>query len=255
MGTRRIKQYSAVFFSLVAAVVIWWIVAAGPMTVYRTVVYNLSGTDDYRIFPQRRLTAAPLPFRFREGGHEGNTPLRVNFGNRHDVPLSELLPATGTVAFLIVKNDAIVLEKYLEGFDRTTPSLSFSMTKSFLSILVGCAIADGYLKSVDQPVTDFVPELREKGFASVTLRHLLQMTSGIDYAENDFPLGLHVRFYYTDRLEQEILNLGLREQPGTRFIYKSGDAYLLTLALKRAGRKKHHRIYAGASLATVGDGV
>lgn len=234
MGTRRIKQYGAAFFSLLAAAAIWWIVAAGPVTVYRTVVYNFSGIDDYRIFPQRRLAAAPLPFRFREGGRERSSPLQVSFGNRHDVPLSELLPATGTVAFLMVKDDAIMFEQYLEGFDRATPSLSFSMAKSFLSVLAGCAIADGYLKSVDQPVTDFVPELKEKGFATVTLKHLLQMTSGIDYAENDFPLGLHVRFYYTDRLEQEILNLRLRERPGTRFIYKSGDAYLLTLALKRA---------------------
>lgn len=234
MGSRRIKQYGAAFFSLVVAVAIGWTVAVGPVTVYRTVVYNFSGIDDYRIFPQRRLTAAPLPFRFREGGHVGVPPVLVNFGSRHDVPLSELLPATKTVAFLMVKDDAIMFEQYFEGFDRATPSLSFSMAKSFLSVLTGCAIADGYLKSVDQPVTDFVPELMEKGFASVTLKHLLQMTSGIDYTENDLPLGLHVRFYYTDRLEQEILDLRLREQPGTRFIYKSGDAYLLTLALKRA---------------------
>jgi CubicO group peptidase (beta-lactamase class C family) len=57
------------------------------------------------------------------------------------------------------------------------------------------------------------------------------MTSGIDYAENDFPLGLHARLYYTNRLEQEILNLRLRERPGTQFIYKSGDAAILILAL------------------------
>lgn len=238
MRTRRIKQYSAIFFSLVAAVAIWWIIVAGPVTVYRTVVYNFSGIDDYRIFPQRRLTAAPLPFRFRDGGSEENASLPVSFGSRQDVPLSELLPVTKTVAFLIVKSDAIIFEKYLEGFDRARPSLSFSMAKSFLSILVGCAIADGYLKSVDQPVTDLVPELKDKGFASVTLKHLLQMTSGIDYAEPGLPLGLHDRSYYTNRLEQEILNLRLRERPGTQFIYKSGDAFLLTLALKRAlGRK------------------
>ncbi len=167
MGSRRIKQYSAVVLSLVAAVAMWWIVAAGPITVYRTVVYNISGIDDYRIFPQRRLTAAPRPFRFRDGGREGNAPPPVSFGSRHDVPLSELLPATDTTAFLVVKNDLIVFERYDNGYDRATPSLSFSMAKSFLSILVGCAIADGYLKSADQPVTDLVPELTEKGFSSI----------------------------------------------------------------------------------------
>ena len=238
MRIRRIKQYCAALLILMAVAAIGWIVAAGPITVYRTIVYNFSGIDDYRIFPQRRLTAAPLPFQFREVGSQGNTPSPVGFGNRDDVPLSELLSATDTVAFLVVKNDAIMFEKYLQGFDRATPSLSFSMAKSFLSILVGCAIFDGYLKSVDQPVTELVPELKEEGFSSVTLKHLLQMTSGIDYAEPGLPLGLHDRFYYTNRLEREILNLRLREQPGTRFTYKSGDAFLLTLALKRAlGRK------------------
>lgn len=60
------------------------------------------------------------------------------------------------------------------------------------------------------------------------------MTSGINYAEPDLPLGLHDRSYYTNRLEQEILNRRLRERPGAQLIYKSGDAFLLTLALKRA---------------------
>jgi CubicO group peptidase (beta-lactamase class C family) len=52
-----------------------------------------------------------------------------------------------------------------------------------LSLLVGCALSERYLRSVDQPVTDFVPELADKGFTAVTLKHLLQMTSDIDYAE------------------------------------------------------------------------
>lgn len=233
MGARRSLQYVATLACLAAAAAAVWIAVAGPVTVYRTVVYNLSDIDDYRIFPQRRLRAAPVPFRFREAG-ERKTPLAVSFGSRRDVPLAELLSATDTVAFLVVKGDLIVYEKYFGGFDRATPSLSFSIAKSILSILTGCAIADGYLKSIDQPVTDFVPELRASGFAPPTLRHLLQMTSGIDYAENDFPFGIHARFYYTNRLEQEILELRLREPPGTRFAYKSGDTYLLTLALRRA---------------------
>ncbi len=234
MSARQIKRYVTIFLICVAGAAIGWIVISGPVTVYRTVVYNISGIDDYRIFPQRRLTAAPVPFRFREGRHEGAIPAVISYGSHRDVPLSELLPATDTVAFLVVKDDTIVFEQYFGGYDHATPSLSFSMAKSFLSILVGCAIADGYLQSVDQSVTDLVPELKNEGFAPVTLKHLLQMTSGIGYAENDFPFGTHVRFYYTNRLEQEILNLRLEERVGTQFTYKSGDAFLLTLALKRA---------------------
>jgi CubicO group peptidase (beta-lactamase class C family) len=60
------------------------------------------------------------------------------------------------------------------------------------------------------------------------------MTSGVDYAENDNPFGIHTRFYYTDHIEKEVLQLTLHEPSGRRFVYKSGDAFLLTLALQRA---------------------
>jgi len=213
---------------------IWWVLSAGPVTVYRITIYNFSGIDDYRIFPQRKLTAPPQAFRFRKKINPEIASLKVRGGIRKDIPLKELLERSETTAFLVVKDDVIVFEEYFHGYDRATPSLSFSMAKSVLSLLVGCALDDGYLLSEDQLVTDFVPELAEKGFNAITLRHLLQMTSGIDYAENDFPFGLHVRFYYTDHLEEEILKLRLQEPPGGQFIYRSSDAFLLTLALKRA---------------------
>ncbi len=232
---RRVKSCKImVILCLVAAGMIWWVVSAGSMTVYRTIVYNFSGVDDYLIFPQRTLAAAPLAFHFREGIDPDIAFIKVNIDSRKDIPLAELLEASETTAFLVIKDDTIVFENYYLGYDRTTPSLSFSMAKSVLSLLVGCALDDGYIRSIDQSVTDYVPELTEKGFTAVTLKHLLQMTSGIDYAENDFPFGLHVRFYYTDQLEDEILKLRSQEPPGRRFVYRSSDAFLLSLALDRA---------------------
>lgn len=231
---RKRRFYRNLCSSGVALIALWWIVTAGPVTVYRTIAYNFSGIDDHRIFPRRILTAASNPARFREDAGRFDGPWRANLGAPYDRPLADLLRSTDTTAFLIVKDNAVVFEQYAGGHGRAIPSLSFSLAKSVLSILIGCAIDDGYIESVEQPVADFVPELREHGFDAVTLKHLLQMTSGIDYAENDFPLGIHPRFYYTNRLEHEILELRLGERPGSRFDYKSGDAYLLTLALKRA---------------------
>lgn len=210
-----------------------WVMVAGLTTVKRTIQYNFSGIGDYQIFPQHRMLAAPQPFRFDGVGQTG-AGLRVSYGKQRDENLAALLARTDTTAFLFIKDDRIVAENYFDGYDRAAPSLSFSMAKSVLSILAGCALADGYFKSIDQPVTDFIPELAARGFAAVTLKHLLQMTSGLDYAEPGMPLGLHDRLYYTDHLEREILNFKLKETPGTRFEYKSGDAMLLTLALQRA---------------------
>lgn len=233
MSIRRITLHAIVLLCL-ATVLIWWVLSAGPTTVYRTLRYNVSGIDDGRIFPRRTLTAAPRAFRFREELKPDIGMLIVRPAGGTEIPLTELLRTSETTAFLVIKDDVVVFEAYDHGYDHATPSLSFSMAKSVLSLLVGCALDDGLLRSIDQPVTDYVPELTERGFATVTLRHLLQMTSGIDYAENDNPFGLHVRFYYTDHLEEEILKLTLQEPPGRRFVYKSSDAFLLTLALRRA---------------------
>jgi CubicO group peptidase (beta-lactamase class C family) len=164
-------------------------------------------------------------------------PQLITVGEK-DILFDTLLQSNDTTAFLIIKNDSIVFERYYNGGSQSSPSLSFSMAKSFLSILIGCAIDDGYIKSVDQPVIDFVPELAENGFERVSIKHLLQMTSGMDYTENDNPFGIHPRFYYTTHLESEILKLKLKEEPGQQYTYKSGENALLALILTRALRTK-----------------
>jgi CubicO group peptidase (beta-lactamase class C family) len=213
-----------------------WVWSASPDTVFRIIRYNTSGIDDYKIFPSRPLQASQTPFHFIESSDESRVPQIITFGEEKGIPLDELLQSNETVAFLIIKDDTLLFERYYDGYSAASPSLSFSMAKSFLSILIGCAIDDGYIQSVDQPITDFVPELAKNGFDHVTIKHLLQMTSGMDYVENDNPFGIHPRFYYTSNLEREIVRLRLREDPGQKFTYKSGENALLGLILTRAMR-------------------
>jgi len=222
-----------VLLLLTGVVMLWWMWSASPETVYRILRYNISSIDDYRIFPSRPLRAGQEPFRFLEQTGESYIPEYIPVKGR-GIRLQELLESNNTTAFLIIRNDTILFERYYSGTSQASPSLSFSMTKSFLSILIGCAIDDGIIQSVDQPVTDFVPELAANGFDRVTIRHLLQMTSGMEYAENDNPFGIHPRFYYTTQLEDEILQLELKEEPGLRWQYRSGDNALLGLVLSRA---------------------
>lgn len=215
-----------------ASLLIWWLIAAGPTAVWRTLVYNVSGIDDALIFPQRRLAAAPRPWSLAPAA--ARERWASTHAGPHGLALDRFLSDSGTVALLVIQDGSIVHEHYAPGFGPTTPTLSFSVAKSIFAILVACALDDGYFKSLDQPVTDFVPELRPRGFDAVTLGHLMRMTSGIAYAENDWPFGIHARFYYTDRLQQEILALRLKNVPGSEFRYKSADAFLLALALQRA---------------------
>ncbi len=195
--------------------------------------HNFSGIDDYTIFPHRKLNASQAPFRFAENFNPSRIPVRFN-----NKPLDDLLRENETVAFLIIKNDTLIYEKYFEDHSDSSISLSFSMVKSFLSILIGCAIDDGRIKSVDQPVTDYVPELKKNGYEKVKIKHLLQMTSGMDYNESDNPFGLHAHMYYCSNLEEKLIELQLNEEPGKRFIYKSGENQLLGLILSRVLKPK-----------------
>jgi len=84
----------------------------------------------------------------------------------------------------------LLYERYFNGYDETSVQTSFSMAKSFASALVGIAIDEGHIKSVDEPITNYIPELLEKDgrFESITIRHLLTMSSGINYDEGgDLP--------------------------------------------------------------------
>jgi CubicO group peptidase (beta-lactamase class C family) len=190
-----------------------------------------AGIEDYGIFPYRELHAGTDPFRF--SGPDSLT-VEDTLPSDRRILLDEFLEKNDTVAFLAIRRDTLLLESYYHGHADTSLSLSFSMSKSLLSILVGCAIADGYIESVNQPVTDYVPELKPNGFDEVTLRHLLQMTSGMDYAEDENPFGLQARFYYGDNLEEMLLDLKLSHTPGKYFEYKSGENQLLALVLSRA---------------------
>jgi CubicO group peptidase (beta-lactamase class C family) len=109
------------------------------------------------------------------------------------------------------------------------------MAKSVTSILIGCAIDEGFIKSVDEPITNYIPELNEKGFDKVTIRHLLQMTSGIEFKESySNPFGDAASFYYGRNLRKKISKMEMKTEPGTQFEYISGNTQLLGLVLERA---------------------
>jgi CubicO group peptidase (beta-lactamase class C family) len=195
---------------------------------------NFSGIEDYKIFPKRNIPASSNKFHFAENIIPQRVPPKYHDSDFNEMKLEDLLEANNTVAFLIIKNDTLIYEKYFHDYNDTCLSLSFSMAKSFLSMLVGCAIDDVYIKSEYQPVTDFIPELDKNGFSKVRIKHLLQMTSGMDYKESDNPFGIHTHFYYGNDLEDKLIHLKLKNEPGKIFEYKSGDYQLLGLILSRA---------------------
>lgn len=113
------------------------------------------------------------------------------------------------------------------------------MAKSVVSMLIGCAIDDGLIQSVDEPITNYLPELKKNGFEKVTISQLLNMTSGIEFNESYFnPFGNAASVYYGRNLKKEISKLKLEKNNSNSFNYSSGDSQLLGLILESSLKGK-----------------
>jgi CubicO group peptidase (beta-lactamase class C family) len=199
----------------------------------RFVFYNFADIKDHKKFKSRPLTANASSFNFQTT-NKGKFPKELN-----NIPFDKYLEDNKTVAFLIIKNDTIQYEKYFKGYDKESIVPSFSMAKSVTSILIGCAIDEGLIKSVDEPIINYIPELKKNGFDKVTIKHLLQMTSGIKFNESYInPFGDAASFYYGLNLRKEIGKMKLKTEPGKKFEYVSGNTQLLGLVLERSLKEK-----------------
>lgn len=145
----------------------------------------------------------------------------------------------GTVAYVIIKNDSIWFEKYYDGYDENSKSNSFSMAKSYVSAMLGKAIMDGHIKSLDQPVCDFLPAFCDEKASKMTVGDLSSMSSGTNWDEAYYsPFSITTRAYFDDDLAKVINGLKVVNQPGKAFKYASGDTQMLAMVIEKATGKK-----------------
>ena len=96
--------------------------------------------------------------------------------------LSDFMKDTRVVGLIVIKNDSILLEKYNDGLTPQSKWINFSVAKSVTSLLYGAAVKDGYITSLDEKVTKYIPDLAGSVYDSVSLRNLLQMSSGVAWS-------------------------------------------------------------------------
>lgn len=143
-----------------------------------------------------------------------------------------------TVAFLVARDSLLLFESYWEGYGPDSYSNSFSMAKSIVGLLVGCALDDGFIDSLDQPVADFIPEFAQGDKAKITIRHLLTMSSGLSWDEAYSSLfSTTTQAYYGKFLRELVTDQTVIDEPGKEFNYLSGDTQLLSIVLSQATGK------------------
>lgn len=137
-------------------------------------------------------------------------------------------------SMLIIRNDTLLYEFYGEKTDTESLNPSYSIAKSFTSALIGIAISEGHIKSVNQKVIDFIPELKSiEGADELEVEHLLNMTSGIK-----LKLKTDMVLYYGENVLKALKHIEFAHKPGTFLEYINMDVQLLGLILNRATGKK-----------------
>lgn len=137
---------------------------------------------------------------------------------------------------LVAKDGKLVFEKYWNGHKQDTRSNSFSLAKTITTMLIGAAIDDGYIKSINQPIIDFLPELKDDPTAQkVTVRDLAAMTSGYDWNEHYYNVfNPTTEAYYGKNIEKQMLKRAFIPEKYGKFDYSSGSIQVLGIVLHRA---------------------
>lgn len=197
----------------------------GVRVVYMT-GHDTAFIDDYPYFDNRTIendTPDPLP--------------KHPDYNTAEIPqkLKETHETYGTVSYLIFKDGKLWHENYAEGYGPESHTNSFSMAKSITTLLLGKAIEEGFIESLDQKVVDFFPELKGEFAEQLTVGDLSSMASGLNWDENYYsPFSITAQAYYDKNIRELMLSLAVDEQPGQEFNYLSGNTQLLGMVIEKA---------------------
>ncbi len=193
-----------------------------------------------KLFPSKPILASSQPYHFQEN----LIPLNVSYSflgeNRQMWKFLERIATTG---LLIIKDDVIVCEKYFLGNTKSTKSTSWSVAKAFTSALMGIAINEGYIDSVNDPITKYLPELGKSAYNNVPIKHILQMSSGVNFSEDygdknaDINKLLNQLYLSFLPIEKVILNFPSQRRSGECLEYVSINTQILSFLLKRVTRR------------------
>jgi CubicO group peptidase (beta-lactamase class C family) len=203
-----------------------FIIISGRTYLFKAAWNGTANIDDYKIFENRTVPASnPQPWPVAAGYNKIDYPADLNAG----------LEKYGSIALVVIRDDSLLFEKYWDGYSDSSLSGSFSVAKSITSLLIGGAIKEGKIGSVDQKVSAFLPEFQDGVASDLTIKHLLTMTSGSNWDESyNSPFSVTTEAYYGKHLYKTATGVKIEKPPGTFHEYLSGNTQLLGLIIEKA---------------------
>lgn len=222
----KAKVVRTLFYS---AAILLFIILIAPSYTWKAILNGHAKIDNYTIFENRLVSAGQgIPWQ-----HDSlYNSLKI------DSALLLAFDTYGTTAFVVIHNNKILHEEYWDGASDTTRSNSFSAAKSIVSLLIGCLVDEGKIKSPDQPITDYLPDFKNTNRFTLRIKDLLTMSSGVDWDEGYSSLfSPTTKAYYGRQLEDQVLALKVKSEPGKIFNYQSCNSELLGLIIIKASGK------------------
>tara|TARA_B100001142_G_scaffold329115_1_gene391288 strand:- start:1057 stop:2205 length:1149 start_codon:yes stop_codon:yes gene_type:complete len=220
------------YFFLIIFLINVLIYSSGKTWIYKAISitylkgFNTAYIHDFPYFPSNII----------DNGDSQEWLISKNY-NEKSLPkfINKINTTLETVSFLVIKSDSIIFEQYWHGYSADTVSNSFSMAKSLVSTLIGVALKENNISSLDQTVCDFIPKFCVDKNKHVTIRNLLTQSSGLDWNEDYHnPIGQTAEAYYGTNLKHLMLNLKSIEPGGKIFRYHSASTQLLAFILEEA---------------------
>jgi CubicO group peptidase (beta-lactamase class C family) len=193
----------------------------------------------YKHFTNRKIDNQSSVFNFKDAEKDynlgGSIVLTNKALNATNVTLDSFVNLHKTIAFLIIRNDTILYEKYIRNYTDTSLISSFSLVKPMISTLIGIAIAEGKIDNINSPISNYLDEYKGKaGFEEITIKNLLQHNSGIQFTDEKFSLTSdNAQFYWGNNLREKLSKLTLETAPDIKFHYSSANTQLLALIIER----------------------
>ena len=194
-----------------------------------------SKVTDYKVFPKRAVQKSERPYTYAKNANASLKDLVVEYSNKKKT-LSKFVKDTDTTSFIIVKDDEIIYEQYANGYNEKSINTSFSMAKSVVSLLIGKAIENGNLKSVEEPISNYIDEFKGKEIGKTTIEDLLLMRSSIAYDENK-PLWFgddSLTYWHSDLRKLALSHTKMTNKYKGNFHYNNYHPLLLGIILERS---------------------
>ncbi len=233
-------------FKKITAVLIFLgiVLAISPLYIKRGLFRNFSDVTDYQFFDNYTVKAGTgQPWEEAET-YNSTSPSEAHLDS---------IAKDKSIAFLVIQDGKILFEKYWKDYGAESYSGSFSMAKSVVSMLMGIAVNEGKVQSLDDFIADYIPEFNREGTDTIRIRDLLSMSGGYKWTESYINIfGKTADIYYGDRVKKVVGNLKADYAPGQTFYYSSAETQILGWVIENAYGKSIPELFSEKIWSKIG---